>query len=620
MRNSLENKKIKKYPKWFYAVAIIVPIVLVVLFELLLNFLNYGTDYSTFVKISDQFENYKFFNPNLPTKYFGNSPVTPSVIPDGFKKTKNENTYRIFVLGGSTTAGFPHPPNGSFPRILKDFLQIEYPFIEFEVINLGISAVNSITLRDIIDEVLNEDPDLIIIYAGHNEYYGALGISSNISSYNNLFIIRLALNLKEYRTFQLFENFIAELFSVLKSEKKLNKTLMSEFAGDKLVAFESSDYQFGISQFESNLEYLLSQCSQSKVPALVGTLVSNLMQEPLCKFSGCDSLVFEYELVIQKMLQDTKNKLYRIKDKDQLRFRAPEKFNEIIFNLSQKYNSHVFDVQKLFEDKSHLGIIGNNLMMDHLHPTFNGNKLIAKLLNKRITEEKLIKQNSFRRSMPAELINNSLNFLYYTKLDSIFAELRIRHLKSDFPFVKEKLNIAKPYYIEKTLEDSLAQSIISGKISWENAHLKLANSYLLKNDYYNYVNEINVLIQDKPFDKFPYLTAIKDLENAEQTELLIYILKKYYSNIPDIFAAKKLGNIYYNQKKYIDALFFYKKLLEIYQNDAEIYFNISAIYFANKDLQKALENIQKCISINPDYPNAKKIFNTLKKIYQDNHK
>ncbi len=51
---------------------------------------------------------------------------------------------------------------------------------------MGISAINSITLRDIIDDVLEENPDLIIIYTGHNEYYGALGPASNISGFNNL--------------------------------------------------------------------------------------------------------------------------------------------------------------------------------------------------------------------------------------------------------------------------------------------------------------------------------------------------------------------------------------------------------------------------------------------------
>ncbi len=61
-----------------------------------------------------------FLIPKFPIKYFGKSTNTPSVIPDGFKKIKEKNTFRIFALGGSTTAGFPHPPNGSFPKTIKN--------------------------------------------------------------------------------------------------------------------------------------------------------------------------------------------------------------------------------------------------------------------------------------------------------------------------------------------------------------------------------------------------------------------------------------------------------------------------------------------------------------------
>jgi hypothetical protein len=100
-------------------VLFIIPVILLALLEFILYSGNYGNDYTTFVKISEKFQNYKFFNPALPQKYFGKSPITPSVIPDGFKEKKEAETFRIFALGGSTTAGFPHPPNGSFPRLLK---------------------------------------------------------------------------------------------------------------------------------------------------------------------------------------------------------------------------------------------------------------------------------------------------------------------------------------------------------------------------------------------------------------------------------------------------------------------------------------------------------------------
>ncbi len=48
-----------------------------------------------------------------------------------------------------------------------------YPYVDFDVVNLGISTVNSITLRYIVDDVLNQEADLILFYSGYNVYYGS---------------------------------------------------------------------------------------------------------------------------------------------------------------------------------------------------------------------------------------------------------------------------------------------------------------------------------------------------------------------------------------------------------------------------------------------------------------
>jgi len=36
------------------------------------------------------------------------------------------------------------------------------------------AAINSYALLDMVDEVIQQSPDAVLIYTGHNEYYGAL--------------------------------------------------------------------------------------------------------------------------------------------------------------------------------------------------------------------------------------------------------------------------------------------------------------------------------------------------------------------------------------------------------------------------------------------------------------
>ncbi|MCB9206444.1 MAG: hypothetical protein H6611_03845 [Ignavibacteriales bacterium] len=111
----MTRKEIKKYPVWFNFVLFIIPVFIIIALEVILILSNFGNDYSTFVKISDQFENYKFFNPKLPQKYFGNSSVTPAVIPDGFKVTKDKKYFRIFTLAEVPLQGFLILPMVHFP-------------------------------------------------------------------------------------------------------------------------------------------------------------------------------------------------------------------------------------------------------------------------------------------------------------------------------------------------------------------------------------------------------------------------------------------------------------------------------------------------------------------------
>lgn len=598
----------QKPPFWFYIILGLLPIVFVVILELLLTFFNYGNDYSVFIRLPENFPNYKFFNPKLPEKYFGNSPVIPSVIPDGFQNEKRKNTFRIFTLGGSTTAGFPHSPNGSFPRQLKNLLSETYPKVSFEVINLGVSAVNSVTMRDIIDDVLLENPDLIIIYSGHNEYYGALGSASTIRGISSPIITNLYLNLKKFRVVQLVEYAIQNILSLFANKHENSGTLMREMAGDNLVPKGSDEYYKGIEQFEDNVETILKKCKDKNIPVLLGRIASNLMQRPLCRLSGCDSLVKEFDEITKSLDSNDVQKLYSIKDSDALRFRAPEEINTVIDKLAKKYDYELFDVEGLFENFSNNKIIGFNLMMDHLHPTYSANKLIAKLLLNKINSLKYIEESiHFANKFD---FHNFSNLKTYSSLDSSLAELRVKYLENDFPFrgknERKKIEL-------KSREDSLSARVINGQLSWESAHEILAKEYLKEGDLLGYSTEMNVLIEDKPFVENTYKRVIYTLEKVKNEKYLVQFLMKYFKKFPKGNTAKKIANIYRGVGNLSASKYFYEVVLEFIPNDPEVFFNLSAIYYSRGETQKALEFISKCIEVDPNFPNAQKIYYSLKR-------
>ncbi|HAP00238.1 MAG TPA: hypothetical protein DCQ83_09370 [Fibrobacteres bacterium] len=90
--------------------------------------------------------------------------------PQSFPVKKTPGTYRIFTLGGSTTYGHPYRDPTSYSGWLREFLAEADSSRHFEVINCGGISYASYREAQLVAELTQYQPDLFIIYAGHNEF------------------------------------------------------------------------------------------------------------------------------------------------------------------------------------------------------------------------------------------------------------------------------------------------------------------------------------------------------------------------------------------------------------------------------------------------------------------
>ena len=88
-----------------------------------------------------------------------------------FSEIKPANTYRIFMVGGSTMFGSGESSDGTtIPGILQKLFDSSTSMQKIEVINAGISGGNSLTeIRLVNDKLVSLSPDLIIVYDGWND-------------------------------------------------------------------------------------------------------------------------------------------------------------------------------------------------------------------------------------------------------------------------------------------------------------------------------------------------------------------------------------------------------------------------------------------------------------------
>ena len=87
-----------------------------------------------------------------------------------FPKAKAPGTTRIFCMGGSTTYGHPYEDPTSFCGWLRELLAAAQPDHRWEVINAGGISYASYRVALLMEELVRYDPDLFIVYSGHNEF------------------------------------------------------------------------------------------------------------------------------------------------------------------------------------------------------------------------------------------------------------------------------------------------------------------------------------------------------------------------------------------------------------------------------------------------------------------
>lgn len=603
----------KKYPVGFYLVTVLAPFILFAFIEVALRVAGYGAPDPTFIPVPGSEGKLLFLNPDLTRRYFKGATFVPQSINDVFTVVKDPNILRIFILGESSAAGFPYEPNGSFSRFLALKLKLLYPQKKFEVVNLGIAAINSYAILDILDDVIAQKPDLVLVYTGHNEFYGAMGAASLTAIGGSPGATRFILTMNNLRTMKL----ISSIFSS-KNEPPAAPGLMESLAKDKLVPLDSDLYNAGVDQFRHNLSAIFESLKKAGIPVIAGTLVSNLLdQAPFYpELSGAgEAFKKGKDLFAKEKYAEAAVELTKAKDLDQLRFRAPSVFNKIISEVAAANGFGLVAVDSVFASNSKGMITGNDLMTDHLHPNLKGYSLLADIFIAGATSRGLIKdQPSFPPGSGTLDSLVKLNFPF-SQLDSAIAFYRLAGITSQWPFNRsgKKPSLEE---IKKPVNfiDSLAIKSARGEINWDAAHTAAADHFVAKGDAKSVEMEYRVLISQ--FNYLPkfYNAFANALMVLHEYERAAGVLKASYGVKPEAFSTKWLGILALNDGKPEEARRWLLESLNYKGDDAQTLYNLAGSFINLKDYNSAKTYIQRCLQADPKFPGAAQLAAQLQNI------
>ena len=257
---------------WRLLLATAAPLLFFLIAEISFRALGIGQDLSLF--IPDVEPGTYRTNPHFTDRFFpAHFDLQP--LPARLKKHKDSSTLRVFALGESAVFGTPEPGFG-FPTQLRAQLRSYYPQRKVEVINLGITAINSHVVYCIAKELADFDPDLIVIYLGNNEVVGPYGPGSAfLASMPPLPFIRASLAVRRTRVGQWLDG----LLSRFAAHNQPEWGGMETFA-QNTVRGNDPRLETVYANFSANLRDIVRLAANTKAKVVLSTVVANLKDCP----------------------------------------------------------------------------------------------------------------------------------------------------------------------------------------------------------------------------------------------------------------------------------------------------------------------------------------------------
>jgi tetratricopeptide (TPR) repeat protein len=652
----------------FLILTILFPFLLLGLLEAVLRVADYGGDLRLVIKRQVGGKTFYSINRAVARRYFAQAgTIIPEPADDVFEIEKRKNTKRIFCLGESTMAGFPYEFNTTAPSFLRDRLHTLLPQYNIEVINVGLSAVGSFVVLDFIGELMDYEPDLFIVYVGHNEFYGAYGAGSRVAMSGSPSLTRLALRMLQFKTFLFLRDVYLAIGQHLSSSKSpaADATLMGQMVGEQIIPYKSPLYEQARATYRENLERILAIAQAHGVPIVVSTLVSNLKDHPPFKslaaehtdertkktWEECirrgDSLsnvgalpaaIAQYRQAVQldtmnaeaffklgRTLYDAGHfdeanaALTRAKDLDALRFRATEEFQNELLRVCSERRVVVSRVDSAFAANSPHGIVGNTLVLEHLHPNIKGYFLMAKTWWRTIMESDVLVPRSEWRLDRDETDAGYMQLSTASAFDSTVGALKIALLMRKWPFQ----NVEQPFtFTPSNVMEEIAYRYVQGRMAWSDARYALAEAYAQAGEFDRARNECMAVSKVIPFSYNPLLRVADYYAREGKMQEAKAAYWHCVNTEENPFGRMKLGWRYLEEEKPDSAL---QQLLRAFQVNEHTHdkltlqgqasgrYLLAVAYAKLGNLTEARNQLERALAIQPDYADARELLEHLRR-------
>jgi lysophospholipase L1-like esterase len=531
----------------FWAATLATPVVLLVLVEGTLRAVGAGAPEPLLLDVPNTGGAFVRFNPLVARRYFDPAQTTvPALTPETFARVKGEGTVRVLCLGESTTAGFPFECQVPFPKQLRERLARAAPDRRIEVFNAGIAAIGSAVVLDLLPELLDAtSPDAVVVYLGHNEFYGIYGSASAVATGGNATATRWVLALQRLRIVAVLRDLLRAVRPA-PAGQAAHRSLMESVVRDQHIPLGSAQVAATAESFRDNLVRIVDECRSHKAAVLLGTLVSNERDLPPFRGAGAAEAVTRILAAGDSALaagdQHRADSCYRLafgadsaqadvwfalgraawargdsagaaqrfagaRDRDAMRFRAPGSWNDVLRAVAREREVMLVDLEATFRAASPAGVLGNELFCDHLHPNPRGYALMAETFAEAVDRLHLLSRPS---------VGNGAEPLGVTDLDWDIGLLKVFDMMQRWPFRAAPASRGSYVPHGDSVAARIAYDYLHVHNVWSRAHNVMAEEFLRRGDLPNARREYEAIAVFSPDDPWPHQKIAATYEREER--------------------------------------------------------------------------------------------------------
>lgn len=394
----------------------------------------------------------RFYAQRFFTQYYGRLTAAGQMGEHFFVEPAPANRYRVVFVGASTVQGFPYPRRLAAASFLQEMLADAWPERTVEVVNLGITSIASFAVAQVVEDALALTPDLVVVYTGHNEFYGLYGAERHH---------RLQYFWRQLHLTHLMGGLIGDLGA---------KTDLLKMAAERgAVPWGSPGRALAEQNLRANLQRVSRLCERAQVPLVLCTVVANdagfapvgstaggaawkaRVEQAARRLTRGYVALEEAEAALQQLEQavalssehawlcylqgralerlgrkaQARRALRRARDLDTKPWRAPTAHNAVIRAVAAEHEAGLADVEAAFAAAAPAQGVGWEWMVDHVHFSVAGQALLARTILHRIAQQQpmdlglLQSEEAYRRALGDLPVEHAVA---YSKMGAMLAQ------------------------------------------------------------------------------------------------------------------------------------------------------------------------------------------------------